>query len=163
MPSRFVIPPPPDLLPVAFRAAPFRAPAFRPAAFFAVAPRRDDFLAAEPRRDDFFAAGFRRTDFLALVFRRDVTFRADFREADLRRVDFFAALRFLPALRADFFRPPFLAAIGISPRFKDHFPATARSPRIAASFSLKRDASDASESAVAASALSSRLAGAYSR
>jgi hypothetical protein len=112
-----------------FRAPPFLALLLRAEVFFAVDPRRDDFLAA-----DFLRADFRLADFLPVV-RRDVdlrvdlraalrtAFRVDFRAADFRRADFFAALRFRPALRADFFRPPFLAAIGNSPRFEDH-PAT---------------------------------------
>ena len=55
---------------------------------------------------------------------------------------------------------PFLPPLEISPLIKDYFPATTRSPRIVASLSRKRDASAASESAIAASALSSSPAGA---
>ena len=143
-----------------FLAADFLPPDFLLGDFFAADFLRLDCFAADFLRLDFFAADFLRTDFLPPALPRDADLRIDLRAVDLRRVDFFAALRFRPALRADFFRPPFLAAIGTSPGFKDHFPATARSPRIVASLFLKRDANAASESAIAASALSSRLAGA---
>ena len=76
---------PPDLRGLDFLAVVFLPPPLRPPDFFAADPRREDFLAA------------------------------DFFRVALRPPDFFAALRFLPAFRADFFRPPFLAAIGISP------------------------------------------------
>ena len=165
----------PSLFAPPFRQPHFLQPLLRADVFFIADLRREDFLAADflpPDfllgdffaadflRLDFFAADFLRTDFLPPALPRDADLRIDLRAVDLRRVDFFAALRFRPALRADFFRPPFLAAIGTSPGFKDHFPATARSPRIVASLFLKRDANAASESAIAASALSSRLAGA---
>jgi uncharacterized protein YjbI with pentapeptide repeats len=115
----------PDLRGLDFLAVVFLPPPLRPPDFFAADPRREDFLAADffrvaLRPPDFFAEDFLPPDFLRVEdFRadlRDADLRdADLRDGDLRRVDFFAALRFLPAFRADFFRPPFLAAIGISP------------------------------------------------
>ena len=133
-------------------------PDFPPPDFRPPPPRFAVFFRAElARRADFLAAGFLRADRFALVF-----LRPDFFAADFRRVDFFAAPRFAVPLRAVFLRPPFRAAIGVSPRLKIYFPATAFSPRIVASRSLKRDASTELSSRTAASILSWRLAGTYS-
>ena len=144
-PRFFLFIDPPDFLPPDFFPPPPRFVVF----FRADTARRADFLAAGFLRVDRFAVVFLRLDFFAADF-----LRVDFFAADFLRVDFFAAPRFTILLRAVFLRPPFRAAIGVSPRLKIYFPATAVSPRIAASLFLKRDASTGLSSRTAASVLS---------
>lgn len=141
----------------AFLRVVFFAGDFRAADFFRAG---DFFLAA-----DFFlpVVFFRAADFFLVDFLAADFLRVDFFAADLRRVDFFAVPRRLLAFRAVFFRPPLFAAIEILLDVKDHFPATARSPRSATRRLLNRDAKAPSGIAAAASALSSRLAGTYNR
>lgn len=131
----FCPPPPPRLAAVFFRAGALR--------------RRVDFFAADFLRADFFAAVFLRVVRLAAVFLRLDDFAADF-----RRVDFFAPPRRAAPLRVAFLRPLFRAAIGVTPRLKIYFLATARSPLNTASRSLKCDASLDSPNFRAASNLS---------
>lgn len=111
----------------------FELPGFFPPDFFPLLLRfAAVFFRAElARRGDFLAADFLRVVRFAAVF-----LRLGFLAADFRRADFFAAPRLATPLRAVFLRPPFRAAIGVSPRLKIYFPATAFSPRIAASRSL---------------------------
>jgi len=140
----------------------------RAAVFFFAGARFAAFLRAGARRaaDFFFVPPllapvfFLAPDFLPDDLRAD--FLDDFRAVDLRLLVFFAVF-----LRVAFFAVFLLlalrAAMGALLGLKNHFPATTRSPRSAASLSLNCVAIPSSESAAAAAARSSRLAGTYSR